>query len=88
MYEVIKNFADLKDGNHVYLAGDKFPRDGADADSERIAELSGYTNLIGEPLIREVATEAEKRSVSEEKAEVDKSSADTKSKPRKAKKEK
>lgn len=52
-YIVIKDFKDLQDGDHIYRAGDKYPRKGR-AKKERIAELSGSENLIGEPLIREV----------------------------------
>lgn len=52
-YIVIKDFKDLQDGDHIYRAGDKYPRKGR-VKKERIAELSGSENLIGVPLIREV----------------------------------
>lgn len=51
-YEVIKDFTDLQDDNHIYRAGDKYPRKGR-AKKERIEELSGTDNKHGEPLIRE-----------------------------------
>ncbi len=51
MYKVIKLFADLEDKNHVYNPGDVFPRAGAEANEERIKELSGSDNKRGEPLI-------------------------------------
>ena len=56
MYRVIKFFTDLQDSNHAYYPGDKFPREGAEASEERIAELSGSENKRGAALI-----EAEKK---------------------------
>ncbi len=58
-YKVIENFADLQDKQHVYLAGDTFPRKGVEVSDERIAELSGSNNRIGIPLIEKVVTEDE-----------------------------
>ena len=55
MYKVIKLFADLKDANHVYNPGDVYPRAGAEANEERIKELSGSENKRGEPLIELIA---------------------------------
>ncbi|MEK3955376.1 hypothetical protein [Psychrobacillus sp. FSL K6-1464] len=54
--EVIKSFRDLEDENHVYKVGDKYPRKGR-ARKERIEELAGNENKIGEPLIAEVGEE-------------------------------
>lgn len=54
MYKVIKAFTDLQDGNHVYHSGEIFPRKGAKASQERIAELSGDANKVGYPLIAEI----------------------------------
>ena len=54
MYKVVYKFADLKDNNHVYEIGDKYPRKGYEADSERIEELSGTQNKIGKVLIEKV----------------------------------
>lgn len=51
-YTVIKDFKDLQDGNHIYRAGDKYPRKGR-GKKERIEELAGSDNLRGEPLIVE-----------------------------------
>lgn len=55
MYRVIKPFRDLKDNNRLYSVGDTFPHNGVEVDSERIAELSSDKNLLGVPLIEEVA---------------------------------
>lgn len=54
MYKVIKEFADLQDGNHVYKVGDKYPRKGVNPNNKRIAELEGENNAQHEPLIRYV----------------------------------
>lgn len=51
-YTVITDFKDLQDGNHIYRAGEKYPRKGR-AKKERVEELSGSENRRGEPLIRE-----------------------------------
>lgn len=53
-YKVVKNFADLQDGNHVYFAGDTFPRKGTEVSNERIAELASTANKRGEILIEAV----------------------------------
>lgn len=52
-YEVVKDFTDLQDDNHVYHKGDKYPRKGK-AKKERIEELSTDKNERGEVLIKEV----------------------------------
>jgi hypothetical protein len=52
-YVVIKDFKDLQDKNHIYRAGDKYPRSGR-IKKDRAEELSGSENLRGEPLIEEV----------------------------------
>lgn len=49
-YKVIKAFTDLNDENHVYHAGDEFPRKGRVA-KKRVEELSSDENKRGEPLI-------------------------------------
>ena len=54
MYKVIKYFTDLQDNNYAYYVGDTFPRNGVEAGSERVAELSSDKNLQGVPLIEEV----------------------------------
>ena len=54
MYKVISRFADLQDCNHVYEAGDTFPREGTKVTEERLAELSGYDNRQKKPLIEKV----------------------------------
>lgn len=51
-YIVVRDFRDLQDNDHIYRAGDKYPRKGR-AKKERITELLGSKNLIGVPLIRE-----------------------------------
>ena len=55
MYKVINRFFDLKDNNHAYSVGDKFPHNGVKVDVERIAELTSDKNRLGVPLIEEVA---------------------------------
>lgn len=64
MYKVIKLFTDLQDDGYVYNVGDKFPRDGAKVDEDRIAELAGSKNRQGSPLIAKV--EEKKVAVSSE----------------------
>lgn len=66
-YKVIKLFADLQDGNHIYNVGDTFPRDGATASDERISELSGRDNLQGVPLIAEVKAKTRRSKKTAEK---------------------
>lgn len=56
-YEVIKDFTDLEDENHIYHKGDKFPRKGKST-KKRIEELSTDKNKRGEPLIQEVKKDA------------------------------
>lgn len=51
MYKVIKFFTDLQDNGHPYNVGDTFPREGKVVTSERLAELTGSNNKLGEPLI-------------------------------------
>lgn len=53
MYRVIKDFKDLRDGNHVYREGDIYPRKGRPKKA-RVEELLGSENKRGEPLIEEV----------------------------------
>ena len=54
-YIVVKDFTDLQDDNHVYMAGDDlYPRDGYEPSEERIAELSTDKNKRGEVLIQEM----------------------------------
>lgn len=55
-YEVIRPFKDLQDNDHIYKAGDKYPRKGK-VKKERAEELLGKENKIGEPLIAEVGEE-------------------------------
>lgn len=54
MYKVVKDFTDLKDNNHVYLAGDIYPRKGVTVSEERVAELAGADNKRGTALIKAV----------------------------------
>lgn len=53
-YKVVKAFTDLQDDNHVYKAGDSFPRNGYEPKAGRIAELASDKNKRGEVLIKEV----------------------------------
>jgi hypothetical protein len=53
-YEVVKTFADLQDNRHLYNVGDTFPHEGAEVSEDRLKELSGSSNKLGTPLIKEV----------------------------------
>jgi len=53
MYTVIKEFVDLKDNRHKYMAGDVYPRHGIEVDKDRVVELMGRGNMAHTPLIRE-----------------------------------
>lgn len=55
-YKVIRSFRDLEDNNHIYHVDEKYPHKGR-AKKERIEELAGNDNKIGEPLIAEVGEE-------------------------------
>lgn len=57
MYQVVKNFIDLKDRNYKYLAGDTFPRKGLFVSKARLEELSTNKNRRGEPMIVEIPNE-------------------------------
>lgn len=61
MYQVIKYFEDLQDGNHKYKVGDKYPRDGFEVLHSRIKELSTSANRQGVPLIEEIKEEANEK---------------------------
>lgn len=52
-YIVIKDFKDLKDNDHIYRAGDKYPRQGKGIKA-RIEELTTNKNKRKEVLIKEV----------------------------------
>lgn len=62
-YIVLTRFADLKDDNRVYEAGDSYPRPGFDVSQERLAELAGSDNRMGEPLIVDVDAPCDKCTV-------------------------
>lgn len=68
MYEVIKRFTDLQDGNHVYNVGDTYPREGYTPSEERITELATDKNKQKTPLIAEIISEdtEEAKEVSED----------------------
>ena len=53
-YIVLMRFADFQDSNRIYEAGDTYPRPGLDVSPERLAELAGSDNRIGQPLIVDV----------------------------------
>ena len=57
MYEVIKKFTDLQDGNHIYNVGDTYPHDGYTPSEERITELASDKNRQKTPLIAEISSE-------------------------------
>jgi hypothetical protein len=62
MYKVVEFFHDLHDGGHPYNPGDEFPREGAEATKERIAELSSTHNARGMKLIEKVEEKRRRKS--------------------------
>lgn len=52
MAKVIKSFFDLQDGNYKYKVGEEYPRKGYKATEERLAELAGNKNKMGEAVIK------------------------------------
>ena len=69
-YRVIRDFADAQDKGHIYRAGDIYPRSGKPSEL-RIAELSGYGNKIGHPLIVEYALEEKQQDAPTEDAPIE-----------------
>lgn len=53
-YKVVKAFSDLQDNRHLYNVGDTFPHRGVEVSEDRLKELSGSSNKLGTPLIKEV----------------------------------
>lgn len=53
-YRAAVKFADLKDGRHIYEAGDTYPRPGLTVSAARLEELSSGRNAMGYPLITAV----------------------------------
>ena len=81
-YKVIKFFMDGQDGNHSYIPGNIYPREGLTPSAERIAELASKNNRLGEILIEPVQSTAQKKE-EEKPAEVIEEQA---AKPKKKKK--
>lgn len=55
IYKVVRKFADLDDGGHIYEVGEEYPRpDILEVSDERIKELATSANMIGKPLIEPV----------------------------------
>jgi hypothetical protein len=88
IYKVIKNFADLQDNNHVYFAGDEFPRKGVEVSDERIAELASVSNKRREVLIEavEMPQEAKIQPQTSKKPTDNKTTVKAETKPKKANK--
>lgn len=63
MYKALTRFADLKDGNRIYEAGENYPRPGFVVSDERLAELAGSDNRAGRPLIVDVDVPCDKCAV-------------------------
>lgn len=61
MYKATRYFIDLKDGGHVYQAGDAFPFDGKEIAPERLGELASAENKLGVPLIEKVEEKKAKK---------------------------
>lgn len=51
-FTVIAPFADAQDSNHVYIAGDSYPRDGYTPTRERLEALTSSDNARGYALIK------------------------------------
>lgn len=72
MYRVLTDFSDLQDNEHVYRAGDEFPRSDFSVSEERINELMGFNNRRKCPLIELIggkSEDAEKAAEVTEKSE-------------------
>lgn len=70
MWRVVCDFADLKDGRHVYHAGDNYPYHG-EVDPARVKALSGQNNKFGRPLIEFAPNDPEKPKRSPRKKKID-----------------
>ena len=79
MYEVIVEFADLKDDKHLYHVGDEFPHNGMKVSENRLTELKTNKNKVGKPLIKEI--KEQKQTVAENAA------VKTEKKPKRGKKQ-
>lgn len=53
MYRAIVRFVDLQDNNHLYQAGDIFPREGTKVSDKRLQELLSDANRRHKPMIEE-----------------------------------
>lgn len=54
VYTATRDFIDLKDNEHLYHAGELFPRAGLTVSEERVAELASTDNASGSILIKAV----------------------------------
>lgn len=66
MHIAAVTFADLQDHNHLYHAGEEYPRVGLQVSDERIAELAGSNNRMGYPLIKQIPDEKQPEKAPEE----------------------
>lgn len=62
-YEVINNFKDLEDNNHLYLKGNIYPREGLEPTNKRIKELATEKNKIGKKIIQKIEDTEETEAV-------------------------
>lgn len=60
-YKVLKDFADLQDNNHIYRAGDCYPRPDFKVSEDRVKELLTASNRLETPLIEEVYPQEDKK---------------------------
>lgn len=77
MYKVIKTFADLEDGKHVYRVGDEYPRHGVKPSADRIKFLRSDQNLLHQPVIEEIKEEEQVEVAQEETKTEDKPKRNT-----------
>lgn len=80
-YVVLTRFADLRDENHIYEAGDTYPRPGLEVSPDRLAELAGCDNLVGKPLIVDVDAPCDKCAVEAPITPVEASESEPKGNP-------
>lgn len=69
-YKAVRYFTDRLDKEHPYQKGDIYPREGLDVSDDRLAELSGNKNRLGQPVIEKVEEVEQKKTTRRKKKEV------------------
>ena len=65
MYEVIRQFCDREQSDHIFEVGDKYPLEGYTPSKERISNLANGNNEYGEIYIKSVGRTAKKEKSTE-----------------------